>query len=643
MKERIKGKKQVAAGIAVMVLVLLIILLSVVFILKEGESEIALNDSEGELHGWSYEVLEGTGIREYEPAYVDGYTLDFGDMTPEAVRISRCMTEQVENAQLCFRLNQSSGIEVFLDGSLLYSDFADADRSENGFLLLGGINQYERIWSVRELRLTLPEDYVGQTLSVVTYFLSQEVVLLVEYPSLVNDSMYFSFYKKVNILPAFIMSFFGFLAVALCMIYVIGLFNDLADHRILLLVAFFIMLLIDQACSVAGDLVTVPWILSAVGRAALYPLAVYIALFLRPWRRYCMLAGFSVFFFIDILCYARDRMAGKVFTDGNSAAYMTAMWIIVVMVMAEVIQERKKWKRYVSWRSCLLVILTAAVSICYPGFWMDFGSVSLYLKNIMVSASFMNFKPIIQIFMMIYVSLTVILLSLEYIRGSLERQKQFGILEFREQSAVENCRILRYADEETKKVRHEMRHHLTVLTELIRAEQIQRSEEYIGAVLEEVERLPSSTYSHNMIVNAIVANYLNRAKQKGIAVDSEIRIEEELPVRDQDLCVLLTNVLENALEACSAMSGESDRYIRLRLKTEGNLLYLECENSTEKKEWFNNTEKSHSARANRGAHGYGLLAIERVVADYCGEVKFSEQNGVFRVRALLQLEGAGRA
>ena len=219
---------------------------------------------------------------------------------------------------------------------------------------------------------------------------------------------------------------------------------------------------------------------------------------------------------------------------------------------------------------------------------------------------------------------------LELISSMARRDAELQTLTLRERYAAENLEIMRQSQEETRRQRHEMRHHLTLLDEMLSEKENGRAADYIRALLAKAEALPSGNYCENMIVNAIVGHYLNPAKAEEIRVKTEIRAGQDLPVKDEDLCILLTNLLENALEACRSISPESERSISLRISANEDHILIDCENSADKEVKILPDGTVPTSKSDSVDHGYGLSSVRRIVEKYCGEFVISCENGRFR-------------
>lgn len=164
-------KKQYIAGAVLILAVAAFILVVFSLLSRTDKEELSLADTGDRRCGWRYELLMDGRAQAYEPTFTDkGYTaLPEGT---EAVRITRAMTEDIPEAELVW-ISLRQGVEVFLDGELLFSDFRLARRDADGFLRL---TQEDRDRfsqaqgdSARCVRVSLPADYLGGELSMITY------------------------------------------------------------------------------------------------------------------------------------------------------------------------------------------------------------------------------------------------------------------------------------------------------------------------------------------------------------------------------------------------------------------------------------------------------------------------------------------
>ena len=210
------------------------------------------------------------------------------------------------------------------------------------------------------------------------------------------------------------------------------------------------------------------------------------------------------------------------------------------------------------------------------------------------------------------------------------RDAEIRSLSLREKYALENIAMLRQSQEETRSLRHEMQHHFVALRELVQTRQEERACEYINQFLKDISSIPQDSYSDHLLVNAIAGYYLNAAKSEGIQIYTDIRILDAPPLREEELCVMLTNVLENALEACRRMDKEQERYVSLTLSANQEHLVIICENSTKDESWLESDGEIISSKDDLLNHGYGIAAIRQIVERHSGWMNLSCQDGRFK-------------
>lgn len=101
----------------------------------------------------------------------------------------------------------------------------------------------------------------------------------------------------------------------------------------------------------------------------------------------------------------------------------------------------------------------------------------------------------------------------------------------------------------------------------------------IDASNEKMKNSAMKRYCENSIVNAILAIKLKAAEEKGIKVECECKIAEQLDMEMIDLCSLFTNLIDNAVEACEQMETDADRWIRVRAGERAGVLGIKVENT----------------------------------------------------------------
>lgn len=220
----------------------------------------------------------------------------------------------------------------------------------------------------------------------------------------------------------------------------------------------------------------------------------------------------------------------------------------------------------------------------------------------------------------------------EFVRRDAERQA----LAIQNRSAQEQAAVLQRSLEQTRQIRHEMRHHFEALKTLCQEGGMERVQSYVDR-LSEVEDIPSGLYTSHVLVNAILVPRLQRAKDAGVKVTTDIRLPPKLAIEDADLVVFLSNLLDNAVEAASAAAKPS--MLELNMGIYNQWLFVSCENSFDGPLPRQEDGTLLSTKPGPG-HSFGMRLMRRVAEKYGSELLVQYGNGIFSVKTSLALPQA---
>lgn len=184
---------------------------------------------------------------------------------------------------------------------------------------------------------------------------------------------------------------------------------------------------------------------------------------------------------------------------------------------------------------------------------------------------------------------------------------------------------LNSAIEETRQARHDMRHHFSTLTALASRKDWQELESYLTMAQASI---PSAELNlcDNPAVDGVAGHYCLQYKENAIPFSIELDLPYELPISEMDMCLVLSNLLENALEA-SLRTDKVNRYIKVQSYLySSNVVLLTIENA------FDGTinEKNGVFQScKRHGDGVGIQSVRRIAEKNGGYCRFSTKNGVF--------------
>ncbi len=183
--------------------------------------------------------------------------------------------------------------------------------------------------------------------------------------------------------------------------------------------------------------------------------------------------------------------------------------------------------------------------------------------------------------------------------------------------------------------RHDYHNHLQSMKAYVKMGQYEKLEEYLALLEEDLDQVNQLIESGNVNLDAILNSKLSLALKNGIEVDYKANCPEQLSVSDIDLCALIGNLIDNAVESCEKMTEQDGKqFIRLYIGVLKKQLYISVTNSTN--EVVRKLDSEYISKK-RGNHGHGLKRINLVVEKYQGYINRQNEPGVFVTEIMLPL------
>ncbi len=188
--------------------------------------------------------------------------------------------------------------------------------------------------------------------------------------------------------------------------------------------------------------------------------------------------------------------------------------------------------------------------------------------------------------------------------------------------------------EKSRAARHDFKHHVIVLKSLCEQNDIQKVKDYLRDATLDIPTDLRVNVSSNPTTNAIFDYYLKKAKEADITIKLDMRIGEDYGISDSDLCVMLGNVLENAIEGCLTVEKDK-RFIRIGSNERAGRLFLTFDNSYDGVYNQGNTDNALSRKRDYTRPGVGIRSIRAVVEKYGGMMQIEAKEDVFCLSLML--------
>ncbi len=185
--------------------------------------------------------------------------------------------------------------------------------------------------------------------------------------------------------------------------------------------------------------------------------------------------------------------------------------------------------------------------------------------------------------------------------------------------------------EENRILRHDFRQHINVIAELAHSGRQEELLEYLGPLELRAGQAPIR-YCLNPAVDAVAAHYARQAEIRGAEFDWTLDLPRQLPLPDAEFCAMFGNLLDNSVNAVTALPPEQRRITVTCRMLSQKMLGLSVENPYSGKLSFGPNGLPAAKRKN---HGIGLASVAATVHRYHGTMTITGDDGIFAVNLLL--------
>ncbi|MCI6014649.1 MAG: GHKL domain-containing protein [Coprobacillus sp.] len=180
--------------------------------------------------------------------------------------------------------------------------------------------------------------------------------------------------------------------------------------------------------------------------------------------------------------------------------------------------------------------------------------------------------------------------------------------------------------------RHNYRNHIQVMKALAEKGDIETIKDYLNKLDEDLTTIDLVVKTGNTMADAILNSKISLAKSKGIKVKVDAHIPIKLKMSELDLCVILGNLFDNAIEANLPLP-ENERLIRVYMDMKNTQLYISFTNFTASGKL---AKEANLFKTTKGdGHGFGLVSIDSIIEKLDGYISRNSEDGAFTTEILI--------
>lgn len=282
-------------------------------------------------------------------------------------------------------------------------------------------------------------------------------------------------------------------------------------------------------------------------------------------------------------------------------------YVLDIYMFAKIYRDRGKLKKFsisVYWCGILIIMGLAIDSYYINGkIYMDMSMTLLLLFTLCAII-------IVCIYVMrsidLYDDFAISYSRLEFLNSQINIQK-------------EHYNALRGQINEVREMKHDIHHFIGVMRRLVDDGELDKLKIFLSEYGEKIKKEDLPIFCENVVANSIIGYYYLQAKKYGINFESRCNFESEIPISDSDICIILGNALENAIDACRQMDNTQMRFVSAQAGKIKNQRLLMVKNSYSGRIEVRDGQFITSKASK--SHGFGIRNIEKVIESYGGFVK----------------------
>ncbi len=308
-----------------------------------------------------------------------------------------------------------------------------------------------------------------------------------------------------------------------------------------------------------------------------------------------------------------------------SGAIVSKILMIILVNLLNIFYNGKEKYSEISYKYLLMLLIVPLCSI--------FIAHNLFVLNRKTAEQ--TISSLISYALILLVNITIFEVYLRLVKYY-ELQKENTLFE-QQLKLIEKHMCERESEmSDVREMKHNLKGHMIYLIETLDQNKYIEAAEYINELLNELESEKEQlANTGNTVIDTIINYKCAMGKKNGITFQTNLFVPMELPIKEKDLCIILSNALDNAIEAASVC--EMEKKVEISIATRKSALSIVIKNSFSNeivKDVMGNIKTTKKETSN---HGLGLSSIKKAVNKYNGETVIETEGNIFCLMIFLDI------
>ena len=234
----------------------------------------------------------------------------------------------------------------------------------------------------------------------------------------------------------------------------------------------------------------------------------------------------------------------------------------------------------------------------------------------------------------IFLNSVIIYYAIQKLAEWISRKKEYEVVQYQNEVLIKTTLEKDEMNKEVRKIWHDFNNHMSCIDMLLQMNNVEKARAYIQNMNASCQTIYMGIKTGNEMADVVINQKFVLAQNQGVEMHVSGALDEHLNINQMDLCAILCNSLDNAIEACCQIEDKANRKIKVILKMHKDYFLIEVVNSVKQ---VITTQHKHlpTTKNNKLRHGIGMISMQNIVEKYKGNLEWKCEDNQFILSIML--------